>query len=126
MSIYTVRFDDFIINIDDFIGESVKVVKGRKYPVGTEFIIKDFNTDKWGNTYILTESGEKVAKDNCRLVVPREIKTKRVFHSCDVKVCPHCNKENTLRYRHDHFDPVSDYFYRRYVCDNCTADVDTI
>lgn len=65
--------------------------------------------------------------DNVELVNPVEIKKRKVFFVGNKNdACPHCNAENSLHYKFDHFDPISDYVYKRYVCDKCTADVDTI
>lgn len=73
--IYEFHYTNFITNDPFYIGKDVKVVKGRKYPIGAVYKIKFFWTyyiDRWNKTdYAIMESGEKINISNLELVKPK-------------------------------------------------------
>ncbi len=55
-------------------GDTAKVVKGRKVPIGTIGVVKDKleitnRYGKWVATYVLFENGMKTNIDNCVLII---------------------------------------------------------
>ena len=54
-------------------GFTVEVFKGRKFPIGTRGVVKEFSDfkDKYGrvqSTYIVTEDGKRIPMHNCKVV----------------------------------------------------------
>lgn len=54
-------------------GDVIEIVKGRKHPIGSRFVVKESYTyyDRYQRPqafYWITETGERVIKDNCVIV----------------------------------------------------------
>ena len=133
MSIYKIRYSDYVTTNRENIGKQVKVFKGRKYPIGNEYTIKYFTVwhDMYGRIqteYTVMESGEKINIDNLKLVTPKvesEI-IEEYINTCDKNVkCPNCGCSK-LSFTGTSFDPISDYNFKHYVCSKCGIDLKDI
>lgn len=133
MSIYKIWYNDFVTTDRQNIGKRVKVFKGRKYPVGNEYTIKYFTVwrDTFGRIqteYAVMESGEKININNLKLVVPNVGKEiiEKYIDSCDKDAkCPNCGCSKIV-FKGVSFDPISDYYYKHFVCSKCDIDLKDI
>ena len=98
-------------------GLEVEVYKGRKYPIGSRYVINGFWNDMYGNQFAFMKSGEKINVDNLRRVNPLISKMVRE-HWIINKECAECNSKN-LSYEGDGFDPGWDRNYEQYRCKDC-------
>ena len=130
MSIYKFGYaDDVTYNCKAIIGQRVKVVKGRKYPIGSEHTIKGFTAwhDQFGHSteYIITEDGLRINVENVRLIKPwvwhREIV--EYIGVLETK-CPNCGCDK-LKWCYNYYSPSRDYYIDRYECTECGLDLDS-
>ena len=130
MSIYEFGYYDHVEYGDkSLIGEKVKVVKGRKYPIGSEHIIKGFTAwhdqFKHSTEYIITTEGLKINVVNVRLVKAR-VWNRPIVRYAGYKAteCPNC-KGHDLKWQYNYYNPTSDYYVDRYECSTCGLDLES-
>lgn len=120
--IYKVYERYYVFGESDEIGKTVKVVKGRKFPVGNEYVIKRFWSKCYNYhevKYAIMETGEFINIDNIELTEPIVIKEKIRYHS-DGKECSHCHSTK-LVWIGESFDPGWDEYHNNYTCNECGA-----
>ena len=128
MSIYTIRYSQHVRTEDEYIGQRVKVVKGRKYPNGTEYTIGAFTCwrDAYGRIqteYAVMTTGERVNVSNLELVKPKcihELMVKWVQTASEP--CPICGAR-AFAWDGTGYDGPFDMNIRHSHCKNCGLDV---
>ena len=118
--IYEVTECDTIYGEKDERGKTVKVVKGRKFPIGAEYVINGFWTDQWGNTFAFMKTGEKINIKNIVLSEPIVERKKIEFGYKNDGLCPHCHSKHIV-WLGESFDPLWDRYKNHYSCDDCGA-----
>lgn len=119
------EYSRYVGTTSDYIGKQVKVVKGRKYPIGNTYTIKGFT--RWAKDgsyghistdYAIMTTGEKINIHNLELVKPK-VHHEEVKRYCNHgEPCPVCNHlERT--WNGESFDPISDYYYQHETCKYC-------
>ena len=101
-------------------GQTVKVVKGRKFPIGAEYVINGFWTDQWGHTFAYMKTGEKINIDNIVLSEPIVERKKIDFAYHKGEGCPHCHSHNIVCLG-ESFDPLWDRYKNNNSCEECGA-----
>ena len=121
--IYNIHYSKIVTAKDEFIGMDVKVVRGRKFPIGTILKIKSFWTyyiNQWKKTtYIVAETGEKVPIVNVELVKPRCYGTiKESWIEGQLDDCPNCKSKDVV-YCGSGYDGVMDLYIGHCYCKKC-------
>ena len=128
MSIYAIKYTYHVWPESEYIGQRVRVVKGRKYPIGAEYVIQSFTywTDSYGRVqteYAIMTTGEKINILNLALVKPmctHEILIKWVQTAKES--CPICGA-HSFAWDGTGYDGPSDMNIRHSHCRRCGLDV---
>lgn len=93
--IYNPNYQSSVYNNKRYIGKKVVVVKGRKFPIGSTYIIKDFYTYSIDSRrkvdYAIMTTGERIQTHNLKLVTPiaHPVRLKGCYDLKD-PYCPNC------------------------------------
>lgn len=119
--IYKFWYSDLVTVDKSLVGKEVKVVKGRKYPIGTTARIEGFyryNVNKWTHTdYVVTDVG-KIDIRNVVLVKPIVNYEEKSVWVGRGGSCPNCGCHKST-FEYGYYDRASDYNVDVYRCNKC-------